>query len=296
MQEEIKGLVSIIIPAYNAANFIEDTIGSVLHQQYGSWEIIIVNDGSTDNTVEIAKAFKDERIRIISQTNSGVSVARNNGLKLIRGEFICFFDADDIMSPDFLKARVDELNGDAALGFVGGWIEFFPDNKTVQKAAADDPVKEILLFEPAIGTTPSSYVFRTDTLMQNKMVFNPQLNSTADRFFILQLSKVTKGKSLPFEKGRLLYRVSSQSMSHRLSPGLLKDNKEFYQELKDNDLFPEEKRRKMKSMFLFSLALGYSKLRYWWSFIKYSFLSFIIHPVCFFGLVGKSFAKSRQAS
>src|SRR5258705_3461818 len=88
MQNPTNELVSIIIPAFNAAAFIEETIQSICRQTCQSWEIIIVNDGSTDNTAEISKAFKDPRIQCITQKNTGVAAARNKGLFFAKGEVI----------------------------------------------------------------------------------------------------------------------------------------------------------------------------------------------------------------
>lgn len=94
-QCEVKMLFSVIIPAYNAAKCIRRSVNSILKQSISDFEIIIVNDGSTDDTISIIKSFTDSRIKIINQKNSGVSVARNNGIKNAKGSFICFLDADD---------------------------------------------------------------------------------------------------------------------------------------------------------------------------------------------------------
>src|SRR5688572_1866005 len=93
-----KKLVSVIIPAYNAGPFISETLESVLAQTYSNWEVIVVNDGSKDNTENILKQYseKDPRISFISKTNSGVSDTRNKGIDKAKGEFIAFLDADDV--------------------------------------------------------------------------------------------------------------------------------------------------------------------------------------------------------
>ncbi|WKW45837.1 glycosyltransferase family A protein [Myroides sp. JBRI-B21084] len=94
---------SIIIPLYNKEQFIENTLKSVLQQTYQNFEIIIVNDGSTDRSIELLQKYTDKRIQIIHQQNQGVSVARNNGIKLAKAQFICFLDADDYWYPHFLE-------------------------------------------------------------------------------------------------------------------------------------------------------------------------------------------------
>ena len=100
--------VSIIIPAYNRQNVIEECINSVLSQSYKNFEIIIIDDGSTDNTVEICRqaAAKDDRIKILFGAHGGVSSARNKGLDAAKGEYIFFLDSDDIIHPKLLETLV----------------------------------------------------------------------------------------------------------------------------------------------------------------------------------------------
>lgn len=98
-------MISIIIPVYNAAEYLEETVQSVLNQDYREFEIILVNDGSKDNSLEICQKLKDsdERIKIINQDNSGVSTARNNGMNAAKGEYVLFIDADDLLEKDMLS-------------------------------------------------------------------------------------------------------------------------------------------------------------------------------------------------
>jgi len=104
-------LVSVIIPCYRQAHFLPDAIGSLIAQSLGDWECIIINDGSPDNTREIALALatEDKRIRYIEQENRGLSGARNRGLKESKGTWIQFLDADDILLPEKLHKQLDVL-------------------------------------------------------------------------------------------------------------------------------------------------------------------------------------------
>ena len=104
-------LISVVIPAYNAEQFLDETLESVLSQTYENWECIIVNDGSTDNTEEIAKKWceKDTRFRYFYKENSGTSDTRNLGIKKARGEYIAFLDADDLYMPNFLDVCLENL-------------------------------------------------------------------------------------------------------------------------------------------------------------------------------------------
>lgn len=111
--------VSIIMPAYNAAAFISKAVDSVKNQTFADWELLIVNDGSVDNTLQLAQDFasEDQRIRVISQQNQGVSAARNAGLDQAKGVYIAFIDSDDYYELTFLEklhGRVTQTNCDLA--------------------------------------------------------------------------------------------------------------------------------------------------------------------------------------
>ncbi len=98
-------MISVIIPAYNAQNFIADCLDSMLNQKYKDFELIIINDGSTDTTKEILDSYKlkHKSIQVIHQSNTGVSGARNKGLSIANGEFVCFVDSDDVVPENYLK-------------------------------------------------------------------------------------------------------------------------------------------------------------------------------------------------
>lgn len=104
----LKDLVSIITPMYNGEKLIAQTIDSVLKQTYLYWEMIIVDDGSNDSSPEIVNSYirKDERIKLIRQTNSGSASARNNALRNAQGIYICFLDADDLWDSNFLESQL----------------------------------------------------------------------------------------------------------------------------------------------------------------------------------------------
>ncbi|MEZ2275913.1 MAG: glycosyltransferase family 2 protein [Microcoleus sp.] len=117
-------LISVIIPAYNAENFIAKTLLSVSSQTYQNLEILVVNDGSTDTTADIIKSFaqKDKRVILLEQSNAGVAVARNLAIEKSRGEYIAPIDADDIWYPQNLEKQLDCLRkSEQSVGVVYSW-------------------------------------------------------------------------------------------------------------------------------------------------------------------------------
>lgn len=112
----------MIIPCYNAMRFLPQAVDSVLAQTYQDFEIILVNDGSTDKIEQWASTLEDSRIHFVSQVNQGTAIARNTGLKHAVGEYIAFLDADDLWHPLKLEKQVDALAENPDVGFVYTWV------------------------------------------------------------------------------------------------------------------------------------------------------------------------------
>jgi glycosyltransferase involved in cell wall biosynthesis len=105
-----QGKVSVIIPSYNAENYLEKAIKSTLNQTYPNIEVIVVDDGSTDNSYAIANKIKSDKLIVVKQSNKGASAARNNGLRFAKGDYIQFLDADDLLSPNKIENQIKILN------------------------------------------------------------------------------------------------------------------------------------------------------------------------------------------
>ncbi|MGH9463243.1 MAG: glycosyltransferase family 2 protein, partial [Vicinamibacteria bacterium] len=126
----MKPLVSVIIPCYNQARFLQDAVKSVLAQTYPHWECIIVNDGSTDDTSNVARMLSsaESRIQVLEQTNKGLSGARNAGLRIARGQYIQFLDADDLIAPNKLQSQVTVLAAMRELALSYSDYRYCPEN------------------------------------------------------------------------------------------------------------------------------------------------------------------------
>ncbi len=242
---EIEGLVSVIIPCYNAERFLYETITSVLKQEYLKVEIIIVNDGSSDGSEAIILALKktNKNIEYYGTSNKGVSSARNLGLQHARGEFVVFLDADDVLEESFLTSRVKFLSSYFQYGICGTETlkidekgELIKDKKKMF-APDDNMLEQILLYQEPYVSIPSNLLIRRSILSEKKIAFEETLSSTADKYFLCQLGKFTECKNI--SGGNLLYRVTSQSMSGKINRSLLWDNEQYVRLLLRNRMIPD---------------------------------------------------------
>lgn len=133
--------ISVIIPLYNAESTIQQTVESVLQQTWTDFELIIVDDGSTDASLERLQSIKDERIRVLSYPNAGAAIARNRGLQASTGDCVAFLDADDLWSPDKLEAQFNALNDHPEAAVAHSWTQFIDESGTVLSAGGRPRVK-----------------------------------------------------------------------------------------------------------------------------------------------------------
>ena len=147
-------LVSIVIPAYNAERFIAETLDSVVNQTWPNVEAFVIDDGSKDKTVEIARTYESDNIKVLVQQNQGACVARNKGLSLSRGKYIQYLDADDVLSIDKIEKQVSILeNNEGYLGvspsvhFMDGeeYQAMTPREESAWIHNTDDPVDFLVL-------------------------------------------------------------------------------------------------------------------------------------------------------
>ncbi len=152
-------LTSVIIPVYNCDRYLPEAIESVLNQTYQQFEIIVVDDGSTDKTAQIATIFSD-KIRYVYQENSGPSTARNTGIKIAKGEIITFLDADDLWSQNKLQLQLAYLGENPSQEVVIGCTQF------MQLTLGDERQKFAEIGEPRIFLNLGSAIFRKSVFEQ----------------------------------------------------------------------------------------------------------------------------------
>jgi len=205
--------VSVVIPAYNAERTILETIASVQNQTFSDFEIIIINDGSKDRTLEIIQSVSDEKIKIISCENSGVCEARNRGISHACGEFVSFIDADDLWTPEKLEDQLNALRNKTDADVAYSWTYFFyeqtGDKKPGEPTFYEGNILPFLLKNNFIASG-SNILLRKDAISQIGN-FDPTFPHCADWDFYLRLAAQCNYVLVP--KHQIIYRQSTTSMT-----------------------------------------------------------------------------------
>ena len=220
--------VSVIIPVYNAEKYIAATIQSVLSQTYENFEILIIDDGSPDNSVEVCKQFKDSRIKIIRQANRGLAGARNTGIRHAQGDYFAFLDADDIWLPNKLEKHVHHLNNSPTVGISFCYSAFINErgNSTglYQKPRKlYDITPSYVLCRNPVGNGSTAVIRREvfrDIKFQDNLhgdvedcYFDEHLRRAEDIECWLRISIQTHWRHEGIPEALTLYRVSSSGLS-----------------------------------------------------------------------------------
>lgn len=199
-------MISVIIPLYNKERQIACCLNSILNQSFTDFEIIVIDDGSTDTSVDVVKGFNDERIRVVSQSNSGVSAARNRGIKEAHGQYVAFIDADDEWYAHYLEEQINLINEYADCGIFATNYEFvMPSGKkeaTILKKLPFDSEHGILdnYFECASYSHPplwTSAIVVRKTLIEDIGGFPVGIRSGED---LLTWARLAEKKRIAFSK------------------------------------------------------------------------------------------------
>lgn len=185
-------MVSVIIPVYNGEQHLEECLRSVVEQSYCDLEIIIIDDGSTDNSYKICEKFavRDDRIRLIHQENSGVSVARNTGLEMATGEYIMFVDADDLLTVGAVENLASRAEN--CTDFIVGSYEEFRGNirrKIIRDDMEDTLSNNNIEYLDELLNTLWAKMYRRGIIEDNKLRFSESLPYCEDHIFNLNYCK-----------------------------------------------------------------------------------------------------------
>lgn len=209
--------ISVIIPAYNSEKTILETIQSVQAQTFSDWEIIIIDDGSTDKTIGVVNTIQDSRIQVFSYPNAGVAAARNQGLAHATGNYIAFLDADDLWAPEKLELQLQALQESPQAGLAYSWIYYMdaagvklcePDKKIL----AQGNVYSELLIENFIVNASNPLIKRE--VIEAVGLFDSELKSAEDWEYWLRIAKNWDFAVIP--KPQVYYRQTSGSLSSKI--------------------------------------------------------------------------------
>lgn len=210
-------IISVVIPAYNAAHTILETIDSVLQQTFTDFELIVINDGSTDQTVELLEKIQDLRLKVFSYSNGGLPVARNRGIARASGDYIAFLDADDLWTADKLELQFAALQTYPEAGVAYSWTcnmsqageAFYPGHSVTYSGN----VYAQLLLGNFLASGSNCLIRRN--VIASAGEFDPTLKSYEDWDYWLRLAARCPFIVVP--KYQILYRQSSGAMSSKIN-------------------------------------------------------------------------------
>jgi len=207
-------LLSVVIPVYNAELFIEKTIDSITCQLRKQFEIIAVNDGSTDRSLDILNKLstKYDVLKIVNQENKGATFARNNGLSHAQGKYIIFFDSDDVFENDVLTEMVDLIEKEESDLLLCNYSMVDKNLNEISKVVIDDNLKicknELLNTIPF----PGNKIYSLDIIKKYKILFDPVKIGQDLNFFLKYCAFVNKVSI--YKKSAVKYRILSSSISN----------------------------------------------------------------------------------
>jgi glycosyltransferase involved in cell wall biosynthesis len=216
-------LVSIIMPAYNGEAFITQAIDSVLMQTYPHWELIVVNDGSTDATAQIVSAYENPQIRLVDQENQGQAAALNRGLDLARGDYITTLDVDDWFTANSLLERVRFLDKNPEFGAVYGDGYYCDvDGKPICRfsefriGSVDGDVYDVLISNPFFGTG-ANIMARRQVFTKQQLRYDESITWCQDHDIYIRMAESTSFGNI--DEIILWYRLHEANMTLSISDG-----------------------------------------------------------------------------
>lgn len=199
-------LVTVLMPVFNAGRYIEEAINSILGQTYSDFEFLIIDDGSTDRSMELISSFEDPRIKVLkNDKNKGLIETLNKGLELINTKYVVRTDADDVSLPERLKEQVLFMENNPEVGACGTWFDsILSDGKTVSGGRFLTDFEQIRLRHLyQIQIIHGTSILRTSVLDKNGLRFDKSFAHAEDYDFFDRLGNVSKIANVP----RVLYKI-----------------------------------------------------------------------------------------
>jgi glycosyltransferase involved in cell wall biosynthesis len=188
--------ITVLMPVYNGETYLREAIESILAQSFRDFEFLIINDGSTDQSVSIIKSYYDPRIRQIdNDQNMGLVNTLNKGLLIAQGEYIARMDCDDISMPDRLKKQVEYMERHPNVGVCGTWIEWYGEEYVFEYPTDDRGIKEAMLSYCALAHP--AVMFGPSLLKTKKIYYNSAFEHIEDYELWSRLAPITTFVNIP---------------------------------------------------------------------------------------------------
>jgi glycosyltransferase involved in cell wall biosynthesis len=213
MEESVQ--ISVVLPVYNGEKYLSQAIDSILNQTFGKFEFIIINDGSSDSTLDIISKYNDNRIKIVNNIkNEGLIDSLNKGLSMSRGKYIARMDADDIALPERLQVQYDFMEANLEIGICGSWFETFneTDNRTkvVKFPATDIGIRALMICQSAF--CHPTVMLRRDIIEKLRLGYAKEFYRAEDYRLWIELLNYTQGANIP--QVLLRYRRHANNETH----------------------------------------------------------------------------------
>lgn len=197
-------LISVIVPVYNVEDYLDKCISSIITQSYDNFELILIDDGSTDKSGEICDSFslKDNRIKVIHKVNGGVSSARNYGLEQAHGEYVCFVDSDDYVLNDYLINFINYADEDVDF-VLSGYMLINSSSRYISSVSKSKCIGKVDLLLSNFSRlyccyAPYGKLFKRSIITKHKLLFDPAIYYGEDRLFVFEyLSYVNQVAIIP---------------------------------------------------------------------------------------------------
>lgn len=272
-----ESLASVIVPCYNQAQYLPEALQSILEQTITNWECIIVNDGSTDNTEEIALEWgsKDGRFKYFNKENGGLSSARNAGLKIAKGKYIQFLDADDVIDKNKFSLQIDQLKG--ASDYAISYTDYFASSENnlsepcqsrylTPRFKSDSYLLELINdWESKLSIPCHCFLFTSKIFIKNNIFFDETLPNHEDWECWMNIFAL-KPQVLYIDKKLSTYRIHPRAMCN--------DNTQMkigFQKA----ILKQKKKYRINSKEFKLLSIKYNQLRYGIS-SRYSLIALLV--------------------
>lgn len=263
-------LVSIIIPNYNCEKYVLRCLNSVIRQEYKNKEIIIIDDGSNDKSIEIIKEYindhKKEKINLICQNNLNAAIARNKGLELAKGDYVLFLDSDDELEENMLENTIKLLKNNEVDLLIGNYTDIDEAGETIRSKNFFDK-KEIIKGEKIfkslsqLGPVPSNKIYRMDVIKKNNLSWGNVRIGQDLNFYLKYILCCNKVLTIPSKMYK--YRIINNSMSRKYNYNIFdivnsfEDVKKFYKSKKAYNIY--EKYIQVLELIHYNLQMSKAK-------------------------------------